>query len=193
MKCPNCGHEQADGLPECESCQVIFAKLAAKKKREAEAAAAGGAEGEVPTSELMEEIDRDIRSLQLKAGAKVFPEATEGGGGPEPSAMQDLCATAGGTIRFVYTVERFQGRLLHTLSSQLVADKSKQYHIQCMLVAMMVLQKEVDDAGIKPDDVKFDIAESDRGTQYLRVLLTPDQHRLVMEKAKDAPLPARGA
>lgn len=27
MKCPKCGHAQADGLPECERCGVIFAKI----------------------------------------------------------------------------------------------------------------------------------------------------------------------
>lgn len=34
MKCPNCGAEQADGLAECQSCQVVFAKWAAKTARE---------------------------------------------------------------------------------------------------------------------------------------------------------------
>ncbi|MBI4351369.1 MAG: hypothetical protein HY550_08020 [Elusimicrobia bacterium] len=31
MKCPNCGHENADGAAECAKCQVIFGKLSARK------------------------------------------------------------------------------------------------------------------------------------------------------------------
>src|SRR3989338_4767617 len=32
MKCPNCGHENADGAAECLSCQVIFGKLRERKE-----------------------------------------------------------------------------------------------------------------------------------------------------------------
>lgn len=27
MKCPNCGYEQADGLTECQKCQIVFSKF----------------------------------------------------------------------------------------------------------------------------------------------------------------------
>lgn len=50
MKCPACGHEQADGRIDCERCQVVFAKLArhsqAAARREAEAALTAGLDRE---------------------------------------------------------------------------------------------------------------------------------------------------
>ena len=36
MECPKCGHQQRDGLLECERCSVIFAKLRAMEEREAQ-------------------------------------------------------------------------------------------------------------------------------------------------------------
>ncbi len=35
MECPKCGHQQPDGLLECQRCSVIFAKLRAMEEREA--------------------------------------------------------------------------------------------------------------------------------------------------------------
>jgi len=57
MECPKCGHQQPDGLLECQRCSVIFAKLRAMEEREAQyeeasyepqGAAYGGYQGDIP-------------------------------------------------------------------------------------------------------------------------------------------------
>jgi hypothetical protein len=83
--------------------------------------------------------------------------------------------TLEGTIRFVYTVEQQDGGFMHLVSSQLKRPKGKKYQVQCMLVVMLVLNRQLGQAGIRQEDMKFEIDESALGTQYVGMLLNADQ------------------
>jgi hypothetical protein len=48
MRCPKCGHEQADGILECGRCRIIFSKWARASERAAAAAAAAAASVAAP-------------------------------------------------------------------------------------------------------------------------------------------------
>lgn len=177
MKCPNCGYEQADGLAECASCQVIFAKLEAKKRR----AGAGAEPGDnMPSSGTMGLIAKSILELRAKAARHIFSESGNEGAEPDQEVMNGLTARVSDAIRFIYTIEHFKGGLLHTVSSQLVCAKPREYQIQCMLIVMLTFNRELELAGIPADDVALDIEESDQGTQYLRMLLSPEQQKRLL-------------
>jgi hypothetical protein len=45
-----------------------------------------------------------------------------------------------------------------------------------MLVVMLVLNRQLERSGIKPDNGKFEIDESALGTQYVVMILTAEQH-----------------
>ena len=69
MECPKCGHQQPDGLLECQRCSVIFAKLRAMEEREAQyqeasyesqGPAYGGYQGHVPPEyEASQRVETD--------------------------------------------------------------------------------------------------------------------------------------
>jgi len=173
MKCPNCGYEQPDGSTECASCQVIFAKLEAKKRR---AEAGAEAADNMPSSGTMGLIAKNILELRARAVRHIFAEGAES----DIEVMNGLTARVSDAIRFIYTIEHFKGGLLHTVSSQLVCAKPREYQIQCMLIVMLTFNRELELTGISADDVELGIEESDLGTQYLRMLLSPEQHRRLL-------------
>jgi len=177
MKCPNCGHEQADELAECARCQVIFAKLEAKKRR---AEAGAEAADNMPSSVTMGLIAKSILALRARAVRHTFAEDGNEGAVLDQEVMNGLTVRVSDAIRFIYTIEHFRGGLLHAVSSQLVCDKPREYQVQCMLIVMLTFNRELERAGISVDDVELDIEESDPGTQYLRILLSPEQHKRLL-------------
>ena len=134
--------------------------------------------GNTPSVAMFRAIDEGIRQLQRNALNNILPEHTEGSAkGFDPDAMTGQTVRLHDTIRFIYTVEHHQQGFLHVVSSQLLRAKSRKYHIQCMLVAMLVLNSQLAESGIKQDDVTFDVDQSELGTQYVCMLLPPPQHQ----------------
>lgn len=130
-----------------------------------------------PSAAMFAAIDQTVRELQRKALRNVLPEQKEGEvAGFDEKKMRDQTASLHDVIRFVYTVEHQQDGFLHVVSSQLKRARSKKYQIQCMLVVMLVFSRELAESGVEQEDVKFQIDESELGTQYVCMLLTPDQH-----------------
>ncbi|HOX05402.1 MAG TPA: hypothetical protein PK280_03290 [Planctomycetota bacterium] len=129
-----------------------------------------------------------VSKLQLRAAKNIFPYTPgEEIRGFNPDAMQDLTICVEDTIRFVYTIEKHPQGLVHIISSQLCKPKSKKYHVQCMLVVMASLLRQIGDAGINQNEVKFEITESDLGTQYVNMLVSLEhQEKLDACAAKTA-------
>jgi hypothetical protein len=131
-----------------------------------------------PSVIMFEKIDKAIRAVHKPAMDNVRPSSDEGEArGFDESAMQKQIITVADSIRFIYAVEKIPEGFLHTVSSQLQESKNKKYHIQCMLVVMLTLNRRLAEVGIKGDDVKFDVNESAVGTQYVSMLLTSEQHQ----------------
>jgi hypothetical protein len=129
-----------------------------------------------PSVAMFQAIDRGILDLQRKAIANVIPDQHGEIRGFDEQAARGSTVTLEQTIRFVYTVEQREGSFGHIVSSQLKRPKGKKYQIQCMLVVMLVLNRQLERSGIKPDNVKFEIDESALGTQYVVMILTAEQH-----------------
>lgn len=126
---------------------------------------------------MFAETDQAIRTIQRSALRNILPECP---GGVitdfDEDKMRECVTTVHRVIRFVCTVERHPQGLLHTISSQLIRRKSGKYHAQCMLTAMLVLYRELEESGIKQEDVTIEISEPDQGTHYLGMLLSRQQH-----------------
>ena len=138
-----------------------------------------------PSVAMFRAIDDAITRLQRTALTNILPEQPQGTvKGFDPDTMAGQTARLHDTIRFIYTVERHGFALLHIVSSQLLRPKSQKYHIQCMLVVMMVLNRQLDDSGIKQDDVSFDVDQSELGTQFVYMSLSPQQHEQLLERSK---------
>lgn len=138
-----------------------------------------------PSVAMFFEIDNALRVLQQEAAKSVFEESSDGMmRGLSPGAMDALARRVGGTIRFVYTISRADGKVIHTISSQRITNRPEKYQIQCMLVALLVLHRQLGEAGIDPKNIEFGMNKSELGTHYLEMALTPDQHAGVMAANK---------
>ena len=133
-----------------------------------------------PSVAMFHAIERGILDLQRKALADVLPDQQREIRGFAEKAALGHTVTLKETIRFIYTVEQREGGFMHLVSSQLKQPRGKKYQMQCMLVVILVLNRQLEQAGIKQDDVKFDIDESAVGTQYVGMILTAEQHGRIM-------------
>lgn len=130
-----------------------------------------------PSIAMFRAIEAAILKLQQIAVTNILPAQPSGGAaGFNPDAMLRQTETLEGVIRFVYTIEHHENGLLHIVSSQLLRHKSLKYQIQCMLVAMLVLNRQLGDADIKQEEVAFDISQSELGTHYASMFLSQEQH-----------------
>src|SRR5687767_12837360 len=107
-----------------------------------------------PSVAMFQAIERGILDLQRKALADVIPDRQGELRRFSEKAALGRTVTVEQTIRFVYTVEQRDGGFAHLVSSQLKRPRGKNYQIQCMLVVMLVLNRQLAQAGIKPDGVK---------------------------------------
>ncbi len=137
-----------------------------------------------PSVAMFGEIERAVRQLQCKAVDHVMED------GSDYIARFNADSTAGQTVtirnifRMIYTVEHIREGFLHTISSQLKRAKGGNYHEQCTLIVMMVLQRELEEAGIKQDDVELQLEQSEFGTQYIYMLLDSNQHSRLSQRIK---------
>ena len=130
-----------------------------------------------PSVAMFGEIDKAIIRLQRTALNNILPEQTDVAVRDfDTDTMARNIANLHDTIRFIYTVEKHEHGFLHIVSSQLLRPKKQKYHIQCMLIAMMVLSRQLSDSGINQNMVSFDVGQSEFGTQYVLMLLSPQQH-----------------
>jgi hypothetical protein len=131
---------------------------------------------QTPSITMFRQIGETLRTLQQRALKNIRPEAQAGEmRGLDLDAMQNQTLTVAGTIRFVYTVEKHSRGLVHMVSSQLCKPKRRKYQVQCMLTIMLHLSRQLSGAGIKSDDVKFEVTESELGTQYVAMLVSLEQ------------------
>lgn len=138
-----------------------------------------------PSAEVYDAIEKAVKKLQSKAKYSVISAEN----GSDNAGLDEDCIaleteTVQNIIKLVYTIQQAQNEFLHTFSSQLVCNKNRKYHIECMLVMMLVLQRELEEAGIKPDDVEFQVDQSGFGTQYLYMLLDSDQQDRFSQQIK---------
>ncbi len=96
--------------------------------------------------------------------------------GFDERAALNRTVTVNETIRFVYTVEQRDSSFVHLVSSQLRRPRGKKYQVECMLVVMLVLNRQLAQAGIEQEEVKFEISESALGTHYVGMVLNAEQH-----------------
>ena len=130
-----------------------------------------------PSAEMYEAIEKAVRELQSKAMDSVISDGKDSDNtGFNADLIHGKTVTVQNTLRLIYTVEHCQNEFLHTISSRLVCNKNRKYHVECMLVVMLVLQRELEEVGIKQDDVEFQFDRSGYGTQYLYMLLDSGQH-----------------
>lgn len=128
-----------------------------------------------PSMAMLGGIDSTVRNLQRTALDRLDTDPS----GENPFDEQQMLrqtATVQGTIRFVYSIERSEGVFLHTVSSQLVSRRSKAYQVQCMLVAILTLQRQWTAAGLSGTEVPMRIEESARGTHLVFLEFTPERH-----------------
>lgn len=129
-----------------------------------------------PSVAMLRAVEGRILDLQRTALADVIPDPHGELRGFDEQAARNRTATVDGTIRFVYTVEQRDGGFVHLVSSQLKRPRGSTYQVQCMLVVMLVLNRQLAQAGIKPEDVKFELDQSPLGTQFVGMVLNADQH-----------------
>ena len=129
-----------------------------------------------PSLAMWSSITSGIRELQQVALKHILPARTGEIRGFDEKAFASQVITLKDTISFVYRVEEEDSGFVHIVSSKLKRDKGKKYQIECMLVVMMELNRALSEVGIVPADVKFDIEESEVGTQYIAMHLTADQN-----------------
>lgn len=126
---------------------------------------------------MFAQTDQAIRTIQRSALRTILPRSREGDPPDiDEERMRQCVTTVHRVIRFAYTIEEHPKGFLHTLSSQLIRPKPGKYHVQCMLTAMMVLYRELEESGIRQSEVTIELSESDEGTHYLGMLLNPRQH-----------------
>ena len=136
-----------------------------------------------PSEAIFGLINRGLRKLQAKALRNILPEQEAGKAvGFNVRRMEAQTITLQNVVRFVYTVERQGGGFLHVVSSQLIRRKSRKYQVQCTAAVMLLLNQQLAEAGMNREDVEFDIEESEMGTQYVCMLLGPNEHRQFADK-----------
>jgi hypothetical protein len=129
-----------------------------------------------PSLAMWTSITGGIRGLQRIALQHILPGRTGDIRGFDEKALASQAITLQDTVSFVYTVEEEDGGFLHIVSSKLKRDKDKKYQVECMLVVMMELNRILSEVGVVQEDVKFDIEESEVGTQYVAMHLTASQN-----------------
>ena len=135
-----------------------------------------------PSAAIHEAIEKAILELQNTAIDNVITEESKGF---DPNLMAKLTVTVKKTLKLIYTVQQHEKGFLHTVSSQLKRTKGENYHIECMLIMMLILQNELELIGINPDDVKLQFDQSELGTLYIEMLLTPGEHNRFSRKVKE--------
>jgi len=136
-----------------------------------------------PSVEAFQRITDAIMTIQRVAVRNVLPQTKSGAiTGINEKQMESQTAIVDDTIRFIYTVERDEEDYLHIVSSQLVKRKRRKYQIESMLIVMLAFQRQLPECGIKPENVEFDIQESELGTQYVMMKLNEKQNGLLKSK-----------
>ena len=139
-----------------------------------------------PSEAMFGLIHQGLRKLQVKVLRNILPEQQPGKAvGFNVKRMEDQTITLQNLIRFVYTVERQGDGFLHVISSQLIRRKSQKYQVQCTALVMLLLTRQLTEAGMNQEDVEFDIENSEMGTQYVCMLLDPSQHQQFADKVME--------
>lgn len=134
--------------------------------------------GQTPSDAIWNGIAEAIPQLQRRAVRNILPLQPPGGARDfQPQRAAAQTRRVADTIRLVYTVEQHEHGFLHAVSSQLVRRKSRKFHVHCALVVMLVLERQLTDSGITKEDVAFNVDQSDLGTFYVYMLLSPEQHQ----------------
>ena len=143
--------------------------------------------GATPPAAMFAEIRTATLDLQRVASQNVFPvgQNQKVNGIDQDQMLRQSCRVRD-TIRLVYTIKESETGLVHFVSSQLLKPKPEKYQIQCMLVAMLTLNQCLEDAGIDPKSVEFNIDRSATETHYVAMSLTRDKHDQMMAKRKVA-------
>ncbi len=132
-----------------------------------------------PSVRVFGEIDAGLVRIQRHAIGNVASATDDGTIRPLSVAeMRESSFNVDRTISFAYTAEQREGGYLHLVSSKLMKPRPAKYQVECMLVAMLVLNRELEQAGLGSDDVGLGVDESETGTQYISLELTPEQHDL---------------
>ena len=130
-----------------------------------------------PSADFLIEVEQAIARLQEKAVQKVKGELTEGEVEMfDSEQMRANETTVQDTIRFIFTVDRKRENLLYIISSQLIQPKPHKFQVQCMQLAMIVLNQQLKRAGIRESDVQFELDRSEMGTDYIYMQLSEGQH-----------------
>ena len=136
-----------------------------------------------PSVQTLGRITDAIMTIQRVAVRNVFPQSKSGAiTGINEKQMASQTAIVDDTIRFIYTVEEDEEDYLHIVSSQLVKRKRRRYQIEAMLIVLLALQRQLKECGVKPENVEFDIQESELGTQYVMMKLNEKQNGLLKRK-----------
>ncbi|MEZ6106682.1 MAG: hypothetical protein R3B96_11335 [Pirellulaceae bacterium] len=135
----------------------------------------------MPSVHMFGALRDAVLELQERAAADIFPEPESDEDEPfDPDRMDALCLRVEETIRLIYTIEELDGGLLHVMSSQLVSRRPEKYQVHCMVIALMTVGERLKQAEIDMKDVGVDIERAPTGTHYVRILLTREQHDLMM-------------
>lgn len=134
-----------------------------------------------PPASMFVEIRELLREMQKLAAENILP-ASDGAtmAGIDQATMLKHTAQLRKTIRFVYTIEESEAGRTHMVSSQLLLPKPEKYQIQCMLIVMLTMNQCLEEAGIDPQSVSFQIDKSEQGTHYLAMALSEAQHDQLM-------------
>lgn len=137
--------------------------------------------GATPPVAMFAEIRTAILALQHVASQNILPlQQTEKVTGIAQDQMLRQSCHVRETIRYVYTIDESENGLVHTISSQLLRPKPEKYQVQCMLIAMLTLNQCLEESGIDPKSVEFNIDRSATGTHYVAMLLPRAKHDQMM-------------
>ena len=124
--------------------------------------------GATPPAAMFGEIHTAILDIQQVASRNILPlEQSQNVTGIDQDQMQRQSCRVRETIRYVCTIAESENGLVHTISSQLLRPKPEKYQVQCMLIAMLTLNQCLEESGIDPKSVEFNIARSATGTHYV--------------------------
>lgn len=124
-----------------------------------------------------------LQTLQRRAFKNVMTVADEGLRLPKLKDLQHNHFTTCQQFGLIYTIEQENGSYIHMISGK-APTRPRKFVIESMLILMLELTRQFEEAGFEPSDLNM--AESELGTHFIGFLLTPEHHERLAHVARVA-------
>lgn len=137
----------------------------------------------------IQELSAGLLTLQRRAFKNVMSPPDEGHRLPSRKDLQQSHFNTCQQFGIVYTIAHENGSYIHTISGK-APGRPRKFVIESMLILILELTRQFEEAGYQFDEAghgdspKLNIAESELGTQFIELLLTPEQHERLAQVAR---------